>query len=79
MILDDERTTTVPAILSLSSVGLGDLAIVGGKNSSLGEMLRELTTAGVRVPDGFATSAEAFRRHMSASGLTEWISQSTLR
>ncbi|MGO1226770.1 MAG: phosphoenolpyruvate synthase [Brachybacterium sp.] len=75
MILDDERTTTVPAILCLSSVGLGDLAIVGGKNSSLGEMLRELTTAGVRVPDGFATSAEAFRRHMSASGLTEWISQ----
>ena len=75
MILDDEQTTTAPAILDLHSVGLEDLATVGGKNSSLGEMLRELTTAGVRVPEGFATSAESFRRHMSHSGLTEWISE----
>ena len=38
-----------------------DVESVGGKNASLGEMLSQLSAAGVRVPDGFATTAEAFR------------------
>ncbi len=42
-------------------IGLGDVALVGGKNASLGELYRELTPYGVRVPNGFATTAKAYR------------------
>ena len=41
--------------------GIGDIASVGGKNASLGELSRSLQSAGVRVPDGFATTAGAYR------------------
>jgi len=75
MTIIDDRTTTAPDVLSLDAVGLEDLATVGGKNASLGEMLRELGGAGVRVPGGFATTASAFRRHMKHTGLTGWISR----
>src|SRR5690349_7110284 len=44
-----------------SELGIADLDQVGGKNASLGEMIGNLVTAGVRVPDGFATTAAAFR------------------
>ena len=37
-----------------SEIGIGDIPIVGGKNASLGEMYRELTSHGIRVPTGFA-------------------------
>ena len=40
---------------------LDDVAIAGGKNASLGEMIRELGPLGVRVPDGFALTADAYR------------------
>lgn len=43
------------------TLGLDDVAIVGGKNASLGELYRELTTQGVPVPNGFAVTAEAYR------------------
>ena len=43
-------------------LGLADLEQVGGKNASLGEMIGNLVSAGVSVPDGFATTADAFRR-----------------
>ena len=42
-----------------SDVGLSDVGLVGGKNASLGEMIRSLTRLGVRVPDGFAITADA--------------------
>ncbi len=42
-------------------IGLDDIALVGGKNASLGEMYRALTPQGIRVPNGFATTAEAYR------------------
>ncbi|WP_144750021.1 phosphoenolpyruvate synthase [Curtobacterium pusillum] len=74
MTIIDERTALVPDVLPLDAVGLEDLASVGGKNASLGEMLRSLSGLGVRVPDGFATTATAFRRHMEHTGLTSWIS-----
>jgi pyruvate,water dikinase len=48
----------------LKDVTLDDVAIVGGKNASLGEMLRELTPLGVRVPDGFAVTAGAYRHFL---------------
>ena len=42
------------------SISINDLAVVGGKNASLGEMFNTLSTDGIKVPDGFATTAEAF-------------------
>lgn len=46
-------------VVWLEEVGRDDVARVGGKNASLGEMIRALGHAGVRVPPGFATTAEA--------------------
>lgn len=50
-------------------VTIEDISIVGGKNASLGEMVRELGTRGVRVPNGFAVTAEAYRDFMRSTGL----------
>ncbi|MFO0852276.1 MAG: phosphoenolpyruvate synthase [Gemmataceae bacterium] len=50
-------------------IGLTDVGLVGGKNASLGELYRELTPAGIRVPDGFAVTAEAYRHFVRAAGL----------
>ncbi len=61
-------------VLSLDEVGLGDVSRVGGKNASIGEMLRALTHLGVRVPRGFATTADAFREFLKQGGLDERIS-----
>jgi pyruvate,water dikinase len=52
---------------------MGDLEEVGGKNSSLGEMIGNLASAGVRVPDGFATTASAFRDFVLQEGLAARI------
>ncbi|MFE4196978.1 phosphoenolpyruvate synthase [Paenarthrobacter sp. NPDC056912] len=56
-------------VLWFSELGLSDLDQVGGKNASLGEMVRSLASAGVKVPDGFATTADAYRRFLNESGL----------
>ena len=50
-----------------------DVGIVGGKNSSLGEMYQKLTKKGVLVPNGFATTAKAYHIFMAESGLKEKI------
>lgn len=52
-----------------SEVGIKDVPLVGGKNASLGEMLRTLGEVGVRVPDGFAVTAEAYRYYLHEAGL----------
>jgi pyruvate,water dikinase len=62
-----------PSIQWFSEIGIDDLPRVGGKNASLGEMYRELTAKGVRVPDGFATTADAYRLFLSSTGLDEKI------
>ena len=54
-------------------IGIGDIALVGGKNASLGEMYRELTPAGIRVPNGFAITAEGYRHLLCSSGLDHRI------
>ena len=51
----------------------GDVASVGGKNASLGEMIGALKTEGIRVPDGFATPAEAYRSIVAENGIEEAI------
>jgi pyruvate,water dikinase len=52
---------------------MADLPLVGGKNASLGEMLRELSPLGIRVPDGFAITADAYRDFLASAGLVERI------
>lgn len=47
-------------IIPFRDIGINDLPLVGGKNSSLGEMFNQLSSKGIRVPDGFATTAQAF-------------------
>jgi pyruvate,water dikinase len=59
--------------LNFSELTLADVPRVGGKNASLGELVRYLVPLGVRVPDGFAITADAFRRHIDAAGLTHQI------
>ncbi|KEF43204.1 MAG: phosphoenolpyruvate synthase [Cyanobium sp. CACIAM 14] len=56
-------------VVSLAQVGLDAIAEVGGKNASLGEMIRQLGPEGVRVPGGFATTAAAYRLFIAANGL----------
>jgi pyruvate,water dikinase len=51
------------------SLGMNDVAVVGGKNASLGEMRRALTPLGIRTADGFATTADAYRQFLRAAGL----------
>jgi pyruvate, water dikinase len=48
-------------IRPFSEIGMGDVALVGGKSASLGEMYRELSAEGVVVPNGFAITADAYR------------------
>lgn len=56
-------------VLWLSDVDRGDLTVVGGKNASLGELIRNLAGAGVRVPPGFATTAQAYWEFIDTTGL----------
>ncbi len=50
-----------------------DVPRVGGKNASLGEMIQNLKAQGIAVPDGFATTAEAFRRFVTENDLDDYI------
>ena len=62
------------AVRWLDEAGRDDVALIGGKNASLGEMIRSLRSEGVRVPGGFATTAEAYRAFIEHNQL-----ESTLR
>ncbi len=63
----------VEYVVSLAKLGNHDVERVGGKNASLGEMISNLAGAGVSVPGGFATTAQAYRDFMELSGLNEQI------
>jgi len=60
-------------VVALDAVSLGDIAEVGGKNASLGELIRHLEKAGVRVVPGFATTVAAYRAFLAVNGLEETI------
>jgi pyruvate,water dikinase len=60
-------------VVAFEKLRSSDLETVGGKNSSLGEMISQLAGSGVRVPGGFATTARAFREFLSANQLTARI------
>lgn len=58
-----------------SEVGIDDVPLVGGKNASLGEMTRELGSLGVRVPEGYAVTADAYRYFLRANDLEAPIAE----
>ena len=60
-------------IVALNEVGMSDVDSVGGKNASLGEMIGQLANAGIRVPGGFATTAQAYREFLAQDGLKQRI------
>lgn len=59
--------------VALERTGIGDVAQVGGKNASLGEMLAALSDRGIRVPGGFATTAQAYRHFLTENRLEQPI------
>lgn len=61
----------------LEELGSGDVASVGGKNASLGELIRHLRTEGVRVPSGFATTADAYRAFLNHNDLAPTLRELT--
>lgn len=68
------RTTMTDVhVVWFEDVGMGDVPSVGGKNASLGELTRSLVSSGVRVPEGFATTAAAYRAFVAANGLEPGI------
>src|SRR6476659_10555502 len=58
-----------PYVLDFSEISADDVALVGGKCSSLGELFRELTTEGVRAVDGFSTTSHAYELLLNTDGL----------
>ena len=74
------RLMTEPAraqalILWFDEVSIADLPLVGGKNASLGEMIQQLAPKGVNVPNGFATTAAAYRYFIAQAGLEPKLHQ----
>jgi pyruvate, water dikinase len=66
---------TGPFILPLNQVGLEDLSSVGGKNASLGEMIRHLDELGINIPNGFVITVDAYRQFIRENQLDAVISQ----
>ena len=62
-------------IKKFSEIGIDDIPQVGGKNASLGEMFRELSTKGVKVPDGFAITAAGYWHFLRETGLDKEINK----
>lgn len=60
-------------IVWFNEIGMGHISVVGGKNASLGEMINHLSQAGVKVPQGFATTAQAFRDFLQENGIQQKI------
>jgi len=63
------QSARVRFVVPLQQLSLADVPRVGGKNASLGEMIRFLGGAGIRVPGGFALTSDAFREHLASNGL----------
>ncbi len=62
-------------VIDLDQLGMHDVEKVGGKNASLGEMIRNLADSNVVVPGGFATTAQAYREFLATDGLAERINK----
>ena len=64
---------SVKWVAKFDELRMSDVESVGGKNASLGEMISQLTKAGIRVPNGFATTADAYREFLFQGGLEQRI------
>ncbi|ADE12704.1 phosphoenolpyruvate synthase [Sideroxydans lithotrophicus] len=64
-----------PYVIPFQSLGIANIPEVGGKNASLGEMISNLSSSGVLVPGGFATTAQAYRDFLAHGGLDKRIEQ----
>ena len=62
-------------LLPFEKLGIADVPLVGGKNASLGEMFSKLTPLGIRIPDGFAVTAEGFRFFIKENNLGSQIQE----
>jgi pyruvate,water dikinase len=71
--MDNPTNREEVLILWFEDVDNQDVSLVGGKNASLGEMIGQLKPKGVNVPDGFATTATAYRQFVQASGLEDQL------
>ncbi len=69
------KTKTAPFILWFDEIGIEDVPLVGGKNASLGEMYRNLSKKGVRVPNGFAITAQAYHYLLEKGGVKNAIKE----
>src|SRR5712691_9738063 len=65
--------TRLKYVVNFDRLGMGDIEQVGGKNASLGEMIVQLSKAGIRVPGGFATTTDAFREFLDRGALAARI------
>jgi pyruvate, water dikinase len=66
-----ELTLQTKLVLWFNECGIADVPIVGGKNASLGEMVQHLAPQGIRIPNGFATTAFAYRQFLAVTGLDQ--------
>jgi pyruvate,water dikinase len=67
------------SVIWFDELARGDVALVGGKNSSLGEMVQQLGERGIRVPPGFATTSDAFRAYLAANEMNALIGETLAR
>jgi len=77
--MTQQDRSTDRSVLWFSELSVDDVPIVGGKNASLGEMVSHLGEVGIAVPDGFATTAEAFRSFVRENQLYEMIGEAIAR
>lgn len=74
-LLESSTQSQSPYILPFNQIGMADIGRVGGKNASLGEMISKLSPLGVRVPNGFALTTEAFWEFIAANNLKSTIQE----
>ena len=67
--------TETPYVSWLADIGSDDIALVGGKNASLGEMIGNLDNAGINVPPGFATTARAYWEFLDHNQLRDKLAR----
>lgn len=66
---DQKNSNSSELIKKFSDISLADLALVGGKNASLGELFSQLTSKGINIPDGFATTSHAYRKFLQENNI----------
>ncbi|MEQ8736090.1 MAG: phosphoenolpyruvate synthase [Rhodospirillaceae bacterium] len=64
-----ELSSRLPLVCQFSEVGLDDIALVGGKNASLGELTRELSKSNLKVPSGFVITSAAYENFVEEAGI----------